>query len=84
MKKVVVLKATWCGPCKVYGPVVEEAKPEIEAKGYSVETVDVDDNMEFAQKHNVKGVPTTLVMDGDEVIKTLVGNQSKEKLLEVL
>jgi thioredoxin 1 len=84
MNKIVVIKASWCGPCKVYGPVVAEATPEINALGYEVETLDADEHGDFCQAHGVRGVPSTLVFHEDKLVKTLVGSQTKERLLSEL
>jgi thioredoxin 1 len=82
MKRVVVLKATWCGPCKVYSPIVEEAKEDLEYRGFTVETMDVDENQEFVTKHGVRGIPTTLFMEDDKVTHTLIGIKTKDELLK--
>jgi thioredoxin 1 len=81
MNKVVVVKASWCGPCKAYAPVVQEATSDIKAKGFDVEFIDADENGDFCQTHGIRGVPSTLIFKDGEVVKTLVGAQSKEKLL---
>ncbi len=81
MNKIVVIKASWCGPCKTYAPVVQDAIEEIKAKGFHVEFLDADENPDFCQAHNIRGVPSTLIFKDGEVVKTLVGAQSKEKLL---
>lgn len=81
MKKVLVVKATWCGPCKAYTPVLEAAKSEIETKGYTLEFVDADEKPEVVQKYGVRGVPTTIILDGEDVLTTLVGNRTKNEIL---
>ena len=84
MNKLVVVKASWCGPCKVYGPVVEAAKAEIEAKGYAVEFLDADENRDFCAEHGVRGVPATLIFKDGTVIESLSGAQTKDTLLSKL
>ena len=81
MNKIVVIKASWCGPCKIYAPVIEEATSEIKAKGYDVEILDADENSSFCMDHGVRGVPSTLIFKDGKVVRTLVGAQTKEKLL---
>lgn len=81
MKEVVVAKAVWCGPCKAYGPTVVSAKEEIEKMGYELRFVDVDENPEFCQKHGIRGVPSTIIINGDKT-SVFSGNVSKEELLE--
>lgn len=84
MDKIVVIKASWCGPCKIYAPVIEEATSEIKAKGYDVEILDADENSSFCVDHGVRGIPSTLIFKDGKVVRTLVGAQTKEKLLSEL
>ena len=52
--------ATWCGPCRMLGPVIEELASEYEGR-VVVGKVDVDNNQEFAAKYGVRNIPTVLV-----------------------
>lgn len=71
--------ATWCMPCKVMSPMIEEiAKEHKEVKFVKV---DIDKNEELAIKYNVMSIPTMLVMKNGEVTKTLVGIVSKESIV---
>ncbi len=72
--------ATWCGPCRRQGPIVEELAEE----GYAVGKVDVDQEMELAQRYQVMSIPTLIVFkDGKEEAR-IVGLTPKEKLKELL
>lgn len=87
MKKVYVFSATWCGPCQAYKPIVNEAIPEIEARGYEVSIIDVDKDVTEANltsRYNIRGVPTTVIVHEDDTNTVLVGKQSKETLLNSL
>ena len=52
--------ATWCGPCRMLGPVIEEIATEYEGR-VVVGKVDVDSNQEYAAKYGVRNIPTVLV-----------------------
>lgn len=74
--------ASWCGPCKMLGPIVEQIGDE--HPEYKVGKVNVDEQQELAAKFNVMNIPTVLAFkDGQEVGKN-IGFAPKEKLLELL
>jgi thioredoxin 1 len=73
--------ATWCGPCKMLAPVIEELAGEYEGK-VKIGKLDVDENPETAGQFGVQSIPTIIIFkDGQEVDKML-GFQSKEALKE--
>jgi thioredoxin 1 len=75
--------ATWCGPCKMIAPVLEELASEYGDK-VKIVKVDVDENQETAGKYGVMSIPTLLVLKDGEVVDKAVGYQPKEALAEVL
>ena len=77
---VVDFYATWCGPCKAMAPTMEEMENKYGNK-IEFNKVDIDQSPEIAQEFNVTAVPTIVVISrtGD-IIETLVGLQSKERL----
>lgn len=79
---VVDFYATWCPPCKMLAPIVEEIASE--AKDYTVAKLDVDEAIEVANELGVMSIPTVIIfVDGVEK-ERLVGFRNKEELLEVI
>lgn len=74
--------ATWCMPCKMLAPTIEELAKE--ANGYKVGKVDIDKDPELAQKYRIMSIPTVLVFKNGKVAASVVGLQSKAKLLALL
>ena len=75
--------ATWCGPCKMIAPVLEELDADMGDK-VKIVKVDVDENQETAAKFGIMSIPTLLVLKDGEVVDKVVGYQPKEALAEVL
>ena len=73
--------ATWCGPCKMLAPTIEEIADELDGK-IAVGKVDVDENRELAVKYGVMSIPTVIYFKNGEEVTRLIGVQSREKLLE--
>lgn len=69
--------ATWCGPCRMLAPVIEEIAEEGKVK---VGKVNVDDEGELAVKFGVMSIPTVMLFEGGKVVKTTVGYMTKEQL----
>ena len=80
---VVDFWATWCGPCQMLGPVLEEVANEIEGK-FIVGKVNVDDQAEIAMQYKISAIPTLLVFENGEVKKQTMGFLPKDKLLEFI
>ena len=72
--------ATWCGPCKMMAPVIDEVAAEKagEAKVYKI---DIDENMDIAQKYGVMSIPTFIVFKNGEPAGKTLGAQPKENIL---
>lgn len=72
--------ATWCGPCKMMAPVIDEVAAE-KAGEVKVYKIDIDDNMEIAQKYGVMSIPTFIVFKNGEPAAKTLGAQPKENIL---
>jgi thioredoxin 1 len=75
--------ATWCGPCKMIAPVLEELDQDM-GNQVKIVKIDVDQNQETANKFSIMSIPTLLVMKDGKVVDTLVGFKSNEALEEAL
>jgi thioredoxin 1 len=77
MKKLIYVSATWCGPCKMFGPVMDR----ISQSGIRVEKIDVDKAPAVAAAYMVKSVPTVLLVDhlGEEISR-FVGVKSEQQV----
>ena len=64
--------ATWCGPCRMVGPIIEDLSNDYSGKAV-VGKVDVDNNQEFAAKYGVRNIPTVLLFKDGEVVDKQVG-----------
>jgi thioredoxin 1 len=75
--------ASWCGPCRMVGPIVEQIAEET-ADTARVGKINVDEEQELAQAFQVMSIPTLVVMKDGKVVKSTVGVQSKQALLSML
>jgi thioredoxin 1 len=73
--------ATWCGPCKMIAPIVEEIAGEYSGK-LKVGKVDVDSNQQIAMQFGIRSIPTLLVFKGGKVVDQLIGALPKKALIE--
>ena len=71
--------ATWCGPCRMVGPVVSELAKEYDGK-IVVGKCDVEDNEDMAAEFGIRNIPTILFFKGGQVVDKIVGAQSKTAL----
>ncbi|MBY1000397.1 thioredoxin [Staphylococcus aureus] len=75
--------ATWCGPCKMIAPVLEELAADYEGNA-DILKLDVDENPSTAAKYEVMSIPTLIVFKDGQPVDKVVGFQPKENLAEVL
>lgn len=76
---VVDFWATWCGPCQMVGPFIEELAHEYEGR-VVVGKCDVDQDSDLPGQFNIRNIPTILFFKDGQLAKKLVGAQSKEVL----
>lgn len=75
--------ATWCGPCRMIAPLIEELAAEYRGK-LKVGKVDVDKNGQLAQQYRITGVPTLMLFKNGQVQETLVGMKGKSELKKAI
>ena len=78
---VVDFWATWCGPCRMVGPIISELAEEYDGR-IAVGKCDVEDNEDLAVKFSVRNIPTILFFKGGQLVDKLVGAQPKAKIQE--
>ena len=83
-KKVLVdFWATWCNPCKMMHPVLEELEKDI-GENIKIVKIDIDKEPELAANFGVMSIPTFIVFEKGNIVASSVGMQSKERLKGLL
>src|SRR3989339_930570 len=72
--------ASWCGPCQMMGPIVDELAKEFEGKAIKIGKCNVDENGDVAAQYNIMSIPSFMVFKGGRVVDQIVGGVQKEKL----
>ncbi len=72
--------ASWCGPCRALGPIVEEVATEM-ADRLDVYKCNVDEQGELAQRFSIMSIPTLILFKDGEIVHTMVGNMPKAALV---
>lgn len=67
--------ASWCGPCRMLSPIVEEL-----SKTHKVGKVNVDEEMALAQRYGITSIPSLMVFKGGKLVNQSLGYQSLESL----
>ena len=75
--------ADWCGPCRMAAPIIDEIAAETAGK-VKVGQVNVDTDIELAQRYRIASIPTFLVFKNGELAEKAIGLQSKEDLMNLL
>lgn len=73
--------ASWCGPCRALGPIVEQVGEEM-ADRLAVYKCDVDAEGDLAQRFNIASIPTLILFKGGEAVHTMVGSMPKAALVD--
>jgi thioredoxin 1 len=78
---VVDFWATWCKPCKMFSPILEEISKE---NNIWIAKIDVDQNPIQASKYNITSVPTTIIFENGKEVKKILGAKPKHQMIEEL
>ena len=74
--------ATWCGPCRMIVPFIEQIANE--HPEYVIAKIDVDEEPELAQQFGIQSIPTLVVIKNGEVVNTAMGARPKDAILALL
>lgn len=75
--------ATWCGPCKMLGPVLEDLGKALEGKAKIIK-VDIDQSGDLADEFRISSVPTMILFKDNKIVDTMVGFLPKERIKQVI
>jgi len=75
---VVDFWASWCMPCRIVSPIIEELAREYEGK-VKVGKLNVDENQQVGGKYGIMSIPSVFIFKNGNPVKTLIGAQGKEK-----
>ena len=73
--------ATWCGPCRMIAPIVEEMAKEYDGK-VKIGKLDVDSNQQSSIKYGVRSIPTLLLFNNGEIKETIIGAVPKAQIVQ--
>ena len=76
---IVDFYATWCGPCQMLSPILEELKEK-----YKVEKVNVDEQPELARENGIMSIPTVFIYKDKKLINKFIGYKTKEEIEKLI
>ncbi len=83
MIKLLDFWASWCGPCKIMNPIIDELEKELAGK-VEIERINVDANGKKAEEFRVMSIPTYIILKDDKEVGRKIGVTAKAELLKLL
>ncbi len=80
---VVDYTATWCGPCRLIAPLIDQLAADYQGKAEVVK-VDLDQNKENAKKYSIRSIPTVLIFKNGQEVERIVGRATYERFSNAL
>ena len=81
---LVDFSASWCAPCKLMEPIIEELIQEYQDKDIQIGSLDVEASQQTAQKYNIMGIPTIILFKHGKIVEQITGYQDKEALKQLI
>lgn len=76
--------ATWCGPCRMQAPILDQLEQEYDEEEFRIAKMDVDENPETPQRFGIMSIPTLMLKKDGQVVEKAVGVHSKEQLRQMI
>ena len=76
--------ATWCGPCRMQAPILEQLAEEVDEDELRIYKMDVDENPETARGFGIMSIPTLLFKKDGQVVKQVAGVHTKDQIKAIL
>ncbi|HAQ0075292.1 TPA: thioredoxin [Enterococcus faecium] len=76
--------ATWCGPCRMQAPILDQLEQEYDEEEFRIAKMDVDENPETPQQFGIMSIPTFMLKKDGQVVEKAVGVHSKEQLRQMI
>jgi putative thioredoxin len=79
MKQFLYFSATWCVPCKTFGPIMDR----IAMSGIPVQKIDVDTQKDLVSQYHVSGIPTTILVQNGQILNRFTGAKSEQEIRQI-
>ena len=76
--------ATWCGPCRMQAPILDQLSEEYDEDEFRIVKMDVDENPQTPQQFGIMSIPTLLLKKDGQVVEKAVGVHAKEQLRQMI